>query len=39
VERGANVSLKNKFRETAADRARSNGHKDVADWLDSVSRV
>jgi ankyrin repeat protein len=39
VERGADVGLKDVDGETASDMARSNGHSDVADWLDSVSRV
>jgi ankyrin repeat protein len=39
VERGADVGLKEVGGETASDMARSNGHSDVADWLDSVSRV
>jgi hypothetical protein len=39
VGRGADVSLKNEDGETASGKARSAGHSDVADWLDSVSRV
>jgi ankyrin repeat protein len=38
VEKGANVRLKNHYGQTASDKARSNGQKAVADWLDSVSR-
>ena len=38
VERGADVSVKGKDGLTASDVARKMGHKDVADWLDSVSR-
>jgi tankyrase len=38
VERGADVTLKNNEGQTASDVARSNRKKDVADWLDSVSR-
>jgi ankyrin repeat protein len=39
VERGADVGLKNINGQTASDMARIDGHSDVADWLDSVSRV
>jgi ankyrin repeat protein len=39
VERGADVRLNDADGLTAADRARSDGHTLVADWLDSVSRV
>jgi ankyrin repeat protein len=38
VKEGADVRLKDKFGKTASDWARSVGKKDVADWLDSVSR-
>ena len=38
VERGADVRLKNKYGQTAREIARSTRNKDVADWLDSVSR-
>jgi ankyrin repeat protein len=39
VERGADVRVKDVYGNTVAFTARSNGHTDVADWLDSVSRV
>jgi ankyrin repeat protein len=39
VERGADVSSKEFYGDTVADWALGAGHKDVADWLDSVSRV
>jgi ankyrin repeat protein len=39
VERGADVRLEDGDGRTAADRAWREGHKDVADWLDSVNRV
>ena len=38
VERGADVRLKNNEGQTASDVARRFRNKDVADWLDSVSR-
>jgi ankyrin repeat protein len=38
VERGADVRVKNGRGQTASDMARSEGKKDVAEWLDSVSR-
>jgi ankyrin repeat protein len=38
VERGADVRLKNDIGQTASDLARSEGKKDVAEWLDLVSR-
>jgi ankyrin repeat protein len=38
VERGADVSVRNANGQTASDWARNRGHKDVADWLDSVRR-
>jgi ankyrin repeat protein len=38
VEREADVSLRNEGGWTASDVARIWGKKDVADWLDSVSR-
>jgi ankyrin repeat protein len=39
VERGADVSLKNDYDFTASKKATIMGHNDVADWLESVSRV
>ena len=39
VERGADVRLRNDNGQTASDMARSKGKEDVADWLDSLSRV
>jgi ankyrin repeat protein len=39
VGRGANVRLRDTHGETAADTARKWRQTDVADWLDSVSRV
>ena len=38
VEKGADVSLKNNEGQTASDVARRWRNKDVAQWLDSVSR-
>ena len=38
VERGADVRVKNGDGETACETARSRRRKDVADWLDKVSR-
>jgi ankyrin repeat protein len=38
VERGADVGVRNGYRETAGEMARINLHRDVADWLDLVSR-
>jgi ankyrin repeat protein len=38
VERGADVSLKNVDGDTASDFAQREGKRDVAEWLDSVSR-
>ena len=37
VERGADVSLKNDFGQTASDVARSEGYKEMAEWLDLVN--
>ena len=37
-ERGADVRLKNDNGETASNDALCTGRKDVAEWLDSVSR-
>ena len=38
-EWGADVKLKNEKGQTASDKARSKGKKDVADWLDSLTMV
>jgi ankyrin repeat protein len=38
VKRGADVSVKDGYGQTACDEARSTRRKDVADWLDLVSR-
>jgi ankyrin repeat protein len=38
-ERGADVRMKNNNGQTASDMARSEGKADVAEWLDSASRV
>jgi ankyrin repeat protein len=38
VERGADVSVKSRNGRTASDMARFYQHKDVAEWLDLVSR-
>jgi ankyrin repeat protein len=38
VERGADVTLKSSLHKTACDTARTAGHKDLANWLDTVSR-
>ena len=38
VERGADVRLRNCFGQTVRAAARIAGNKDVAEWLDSVSR-
>jgi len=37
VERGADVRLKRKDGITARELARTNGNKDVAEWLDTIS--
>jgi ankyrin repeat protein len=38
VERGADGRVKNNKGQTASELARSLGKKDVAEWLDSISR-
>jgi ankyrin repeat protein len=38
VERGANVRLKNKNKQNPSEVARSAKYKEIANWLDSVSR-